>query len=471
MEMDIKVIEQMVEQALKEIKSEQPQKFMEPQVEKYGIFDTMDEAITASEEAQKKLLFSKIAERQKYVDVIRSTVLKRENLELISRLTVEETEIGNYEHKLIKNRLAAEKTPGTEDLVTEAATGDNGLTLVEYCPFGVIGAITPTTNPTETIINNSISMIAGGNTVIYSPHPRAKKVSQLLVKMLNKALKENGAPSDLITMVKEPSIENTNKMVENPKVRLLVATGGPSIVRKVLSSGKKAIGAGAGNPPVVVDESADIEKAAKDIIDGCSFDNNVPCTAEKEVFAVEEICDHLIHHMKLNGAYQITDQAVLNQLVTLVTNEKGGPKTSFVGKSAKYILGKLGITVDDSIKVIIMETAKNHLLVQEEMMMPILPVVRVPDVDVAIEYAHEAEHGNRHTAMMHSKNVEKLSKMAKILETTIFVKNAPSYAGIGSGGEGYATFTIAGPTGEGLTSARSFCRKRKCVLTDAFSIR
>lgn len=471
MEMDIKVIEQMVEQVLKEIKLEQPQKFTETQVERYGIFETMDEAIAASEEAQKKLLFSNIADRRKYVDVIRTTILKRENLELISRLAVEETEIGCYEHKLIKNRLAAEKTPGTEDLVSEAMTGDNGLTLVEYCPFGVIGAITPTTNPTETIINNSISMIAGGNTVIFSPHPRAKKVSQMLVKMLNKALKENGAPSNLITMVEEPSIENTNKMIENPKVRLLVATGGPSIVKKVLSSGKKAIGAGAGNPPVVVDETADIEKAAKDIVDGCSFDNNVPCIAEKEVFAVEAICDHLIHHMKQNGAYQITDKAVLDQLVTLVTNEKGGPKTPFVGKSAKYILGKLGIAADDSIRVIIMEVPKDHLLVQEEMMMPILPVVRVPDVDVAIEYAHEAEHGNRHTAMMHSKNVEKLSKMAKILETTIFVKNAPSFAGIGAGGEGYTTFTIAGPTGEGLTSARSFCRKRKCVLTDAFSIR
>ena len=227
MDMDIKVIEQLVEQALKEIKAEQPLKFTAPKVERYGVFETMDEAIAASEEAQKKLLFSKISDRQKYVDVIRSTIIKRENLELISRLSVEETEIGDYEHKLIKNRLAAEKTPGTEDLLTEAITGDNGLTLVEYCPFGVIGAITPTTNPTETIINNSISMIAGGNTVVFSPHPRAKKVSQMTVKMLNKALIDNSAPPNLITMVEEPSIENTNKMIDNPGVRLLVATGGP----------------------------------------------------------------------------------------------------------------------------------------------------------------------------------------------------------------------------------------------------
>lgn len=471
MDMDLKAIEQMVEQVLREIQSEQIMNATEQGKEGYGLFSTIEEAIEASEKAQKKLLYTSMADRQKYVDIIRKTVLNKENLELISRLAVEETEIGCYEHKLIKNRLAAEKTPGTEDLISEAVTGDNGLTLIEYCPFGVIGAITPTTNPTETIINNSISMIAGGNTVLFSPHPRAKKVSRLLVKMLNKALIEAGAPSNLIAMVEEPSLENTEKMISNPKVRLLVATGGPSIVKKVLSSGKKAIGAGAGNPPVVVDETADIKKAAKDIIDGCSFDNNVPCIAEKEVFAVDSICDHLIQYMKDQGAYLITDRQQIEELKALVTTEKGGPKTSFVGKSAVYILDQLGVKVPDSVRVIIMEVPKDDLFVQEEMMMPILPIVRVSDVDTAIEYAYEAEQGNRHTAIMHSQNVEKLSKMAKILETTIFVKNAPSFAGIGAGGEGHTTFTIAGPTGEGLTSARSFCRKRKCVLADAFSIR
>lgn len=471
MEMDIKVIEQLVTEALKELSLTQPEKLQAIHTENYGVFATMDEAVNASDEAQKKLLFSPISDRQKFVDIIRQTVLNRENLELISRLAVEETEIGHYDHKLIKNRIAAEKTPGTEDLVTEAQTGDHGLTLVEYCPFGVIGAITPTTNPTETIICNSISMIAGGNTVVFSPHPRAKKVSQVLVKMLNKALMEGGAPGNLITMVEEPSIENTNTMIDHPKVRLLVATGGPAIVARVLSSGKKAIGAGAGNPPVVVDETADIAKAAKDIVDGCSFDNNVPCIAEKEVFAVDSVCDQLICNMKLHGAYEIRDQEMLNRLLSVVMKEGGGPKTSFVGKSARYILKQIGIEADSSVRVIIMETGKDHPLVAEEMMMPILPIVRVSDVDTAIEYAHGAEHGNRHTAIMHSRNVEKLSRMAKLLETTIFVKNAPSYAGIGVGGEGHTTFTIAGPTGEGLTSARSFCRKRRCVMSDAFHIR
>ncbi|WP_238899787.1 aldehyde dehydrogenase family protein [Clostridium sp. YIM B02500] len=472
MDVDVVLVEKLVRQAIEEVKNKNLlnlDKF--ESVKNYGIFGTMDAAVEASFVAQKQLLNASMTDKQKYVDTIKATILKKENLELISRMSVEETEIGKYEHKLIKNRVAAEKTPGIEDLTTEAMTGDNGLTLVEYCPFGVIGAITPTTNPTETIICNSISMIAGGNTVVFSPHPRGKNVSIKLVTMLNKALEEAGAPDNLIATVKEPSIENTNIMMEHPKIRMLVATGGPAIVNKVMSTGKKAIGAGAGNPPVVVDETADIEKAAIDIVNGCSFDNNVPCIAEKEVFAVDQICDYLIHYMKLNGAYEIKDRDLIQKLLDLVTNENGGPKVSFVGKSAPYILNKLGISVDENIKVIIMEVEKNHHFVLEEMMMPILPIVRTKDVDEAIECAYIAEHGNRHTAIMHSKNVDKLTKMARLLETTIFVKNAPSYAGIGVGGEGTTTFTIAGPTGEGLTTARSFCRKRRCVMVDAFNIR
>lgn len=472
MSIDAMLVEKIVRQAIEEVKKERIVEFNNLSNEKsYGIFDTMDAAVEASDIAQKQLLRSSMAQRQKYVDTIKAVILKRQNLELISRMSVEETEIGKYEHKLIKNRVAAEKTLGTEDLITEAITGDNGITLVEYCPFGVIGAITPTTNPTETVICNSMSMIAGGNTVVFSPHPRAKNVTIKLITMINKALEEAGAPENLITTVKEPSIENTNIMMEHTKVRVLVATGGPTIVKKVMSTGKKAIGAGAGNPPVVVDETADIEKAAKDIVDGCSFDNNVPCIAEKEVFAVDEIFDYLFHNMKLNGAYEIRDRKLIEELLQLVTNEQGGPKVEFVGKSAQYILNKLGISVNEDIKVIIMEVDRNHHFVSEEMMMPILPVVRVSNVDEAIECAYVAEQGNRHTAIMHSKNIEKLTKMARLLETTIFVKNAPSYAGIGVGGEGYTTFTIAGPTGEGLTSAKSFCRKRRCSMVDAFHIR
>lgn len=437
----------------------------------YGVFDNINDAIEAADKAQKQLYNLSIDERDRFADVIRETVLKEENLNLISKMAVEETEIGRVSDKIIKNKVAATKTPGKEDLKTTALTGSNGLMLEEFCPFGVIGSITPTTNPTETIISNSISMIVGGNSVVFSPHPRAKKTSITLIKMLNKALVESGAPDNLITMVKEPSIDATNDMMKHPKIRLLVATGGPGIVKTVLSSGKKAIGAGAGNPPVVVDETANIEKAAKDIVDGASFDNNVPCIAEKEVFVVESQIDNLIYYMKKNGAYLLTSESDIKNLDTTVSQENGKPKTEFVGKDAKFILSKIGIDVPDDIKLIIFKTQRDHHLVTEEMMMPILPIVPVPNVDEAIECAHKAEHGNRHTAIMHSKNIDKLSKMAKLLECTIFVKNAPSYSGIGVGGEGSTTFTIAGPTGEGITSAKSFCRIRRCVIKDSFSIR
>lgn len=437
----------------------------------YGIFENMSDAVEAAAIAQKKYLNCRMSDRANYVEVIRNVVLKKENLELISQMTVEETGMGMYEHKLVKNTLAAKKSPGIEDLTTEAMTGDDGLTIVEYSPFGVIGAIAPTTNPTETIICNSIGMLAAGNSVVFSPHPRAKNVSLTLIKLINKGLEKAGAPKNLIVTVKEPSIENTNLMMENPKVRMLVATGGPAIVKTVLSSGKKAIGAGAGNPPVVVDETADIEKAADDIVKGCSFDNNLPCIAEKEVLAVDSIADYLIFNMKKSGAYEVKDSTVIKKLEELVINEKGGPKTSFVGKSAKHILSEVGIEVGSEMKVIIMETSIEHPFVQTELMMPILPIVRVKDVDEAIDLAIEVEHGNRHTAIMHSKNVDKLTKMAKLIQTTIFVKNGPSYAGIGVGGEGYTTFTIAGPTGEGLTSAKSFARKRRCVLVGGLDVR
>lgn len=470
MNIDVNMVEALVKKVIDSVKECQCDS-MGNEEYGYGIFHSMEDAVEAAHIAQKKYLNCSMSDRAKYVQTMREVVLKKENLELMSQMAVEETEMGSYEYKLIKNALAAKKSPGIEDLTTEAMSGDDGLTIVEYSPFGVIGAIAPTTNPTETIICNAIGMLAAGNTVIFSPHPRAKNVSLALIKMLNKGLEAAGAPKNMIVTVREPSIENTNKMMSHPKVQLLVATGGPAIVKTVLSSGKKAIGAGAGNPPVVVDETADIEKAAADIISGCSFDNNLPCIAEKEVIAVDAIADYLLFNMKKSGAYEVKDKGIIKQLEELVLNEKGGPNTSFVGKSAQYILSYVGIQVSSEIKVIVMETERDHPFVQEELMMPILPLVRVKDVDEAIEFAIEVEHGNRHTAIMHSRNVDKLTKMAKLIQTTIFVKNGPSYAGIGVGGEGYTTFTIAGPTGEGLTSAKTFARKRRCVLVGGLDVR
>ena len=333
----------------------------------------------------------------------------------------------------------------------------------------MIGAITPTTNPTETITCNSIGMLAAGNAVVFSPHPRAKALSVWQVKTLNRALRGVGAPENLIVTVAEPSLANTNAMMSHPRVVMLVATGGPGIVKAVLSSGKKAIGAGAGNPPVVVDTTADIEYAAKCIVDGASFDNNLPCTSEKEIVAVDAIADLLKFCLVKNGAYEVSGEQ-LKALEQLVLAENG-PKTEWVGKPAARILEAIGVEPPPGVRLIVCEAEATHPFVQHELMMPVIGMVRVPDVDAAIDLAIELEHGNRHTAIMHSRDVKKLTKMGKLIQTTIFVKNGPSFAGIGIGGEGYSTFTIAGPTGEGLTSARSFARRRRCALVGDLNVR
>ncbi len=440
-----------------------------------GVYEDMNEAIKAAEAGYRAIRSMSVEEREKIITEIRK--LTREEAPIMAELGVAETGMGRVDHKRAKHLLVADKTPGTEDIVSAAKTGDNGLTLVEMAPFGVVGAITPSTNPSETVICNSIGMIAAGNGVVFNPHPNAIATSNYAVDLVNRACKAAGGPDVLVCSMKKPTMESAAIMQSHPSIRLLVCTGGPGVVRAVLSSGKKAIGAGAGNPPVIVDDTADITKAGKDILDGCTFDNNLPCIAEKEVFAFRNIADELISVMLRNGAYQINaNQAKQLADIVLVNKTDKNGKTKLivnrdcVGRDADVLLAKIGINVSKDIRCIICETDFDHPFVQEELMMPILPIVRVDNIDEAIELACKAEHGNRHTAHMHSKNIDHLSRFAKAVETTIFVKNAPSYAGIGFGGEGHTTFTIAGPTGEGITSARSFTRQRRCVMADSFRI-
>lgn len=441
-----------------------------------GVFEKMEDAIDAATAGYSAIRAMSVAEREKLITSIRNYC--RAEASIMGALGVAETHMGRADHKTAKHILVADKTPGTEDIVAEAKTGDCGLTLTERAPFGVVGAITPSTNPSETVICNSIGMIAAGNGVVFNPHPGAIATSNYAVDLVNRAVHAAGGPEILVASVIKPTLDSAQVMYKHPAIRLLVCTGGPGVVRSVLSSGKKAIGAGAGNPPVIVDDTADIEKAAKDIIDGCTFDNNLPCIAEKEVFVFENVADRLIAGMQKNGCILLTREQA-DALAKVVITEKTDPKTGAVkrmvnrdcvGHDCNVILAKIGINVGPEIRCAIAEVPFEHTFVQTELMMPILGIVRVKDIDEAIDLAVKAEHGNRHTAHMHSKNIDNLSRFAKAVETTIFVKNAPSYAGIGFGGEGHTTFTIAGPTGEGITSAKSFTRLRRCVMADHFRI-
>lgn len=423
-----------------------------------GVFSTMPQAIYAARQAGQAVRNLSMEKREKIISAIRTATLQ--SAEILSRMAVEETGMGNIPHKILKHKLVAEKTPGTEDIRTTAWSGDNGLTLVEMSSFGVIGAITPSTNPSETIICNTIGMLAGGNTVVFNPHPAAVRTSVFAVEMINRASQEAGGLSNIATTVDAPSLDTGKIMMSHPDISLLVATGGPGLVDAVLTSGKRGIGAGAGNPPVLVDETANLQKAALHIINGATFDNNLPCIAEKAIVAVEEIADELIRRMvNEQNCYHAT-AAEIAKLEKVVLTAKG-PNRDCVGKSAAVLLEMIG--VNSNARCILFEGEREHPFIAEELMMPILGMVRARGFTDAVETALWLEHGYRHSAHIHSKNIDRVTHYAKAMDTAILVKNAPSYAALGFGGEGFCTFTIASRTGEGLTSAATFTKQRRCV--------
>ena len=441
--------------------------------EKNGVFSNINDAIRAANTAHKELMQLTLETRGKIIESIKNKVLEKK--ETLSKMAAEETGLGRWEDKVLKNELAALKTPGIEDLEPITFTDDNGLTLVERAPYGVIGSITPCTNPTATIISNGIGMIAGGNAVVFNPHPAAKKVSCYLINLLNEAVIRAGGPINLLTCIEEPTINSAKELMSYESIAILVVTGGPAVVRTAMNSGKKVIAAGPGNPPCVVDETADLAKAGKDIVSGAGFDNNVICVCEKEIIAVASITDRLKEEMKKNGAYELNEDQI-KKVTELVIDklgnpeDEGAPNKKYVGKNASLIAKEIGIDVPVDTRILLCEVGREHPLVWTEQLMPVIPLVRVKDVDAAIDLAYECEHGFRHTAMMHSLNVAKLSKMAKVMNCSVFVKNGSSYNGLGKGGAGFTSFTIASPTGEGLTRARTFTRERRCILVDFFRI-
>jgi acyl-CoA reductase-like NAD-dependent aldehyde dehydrogenase len=339
----------------------------------------------------------------------------------------------------------------------------------------VIGSIIPSTNPISTVVCNAISMVAAGNAVVFNAHPGARACSNRTVQLVNDAIVEAGGPANMVSAVAEPTIETATRLMGHPDVNLLVVTGGAGVVKAAMASGKRAICAGPGNPPVVVDETADLEQAGRDIVRGASFDNNIICTDEKEVFAVASIADELKRVMRANGAYEIDGPqlATLKQRIfrdAPSRGEHGAMNTEFIGKNASVLLSELGIEAGDEVRLVLAEVDPDDPLILSEQMMPVLPLARVGRADEAIDLARAAEHGFRHTAVMHSKNLDNLSRMARVMDCSIFVKNGVSYDGLGYGGEGFCSFTIASPTGEGLTNPISFSRIRRCVLKDSFRI-
>ncbi len=437
-----------------------------------GVFAKLDEAIAAASAAFRSTRLE-LDQRKVIIEAVRRAVL--DQAEVLARLAVEETGLGRVDDKTVKNRLVAMKAPGPEDLEVQAVSGSNGMMITEFAPFGVVGAITPVTNPAATILNNAISIVSAGNAVVFNPHPSARRTSNAAVRLVNQAIIGAGGPPNFVVSTVEPTIESARALMAHPDIRVLLVTGGPGVVREALRTDKRAITAGPGNPPAVVDETADVEKAGADIVRGSSFDNNIVCTDEKVVIAVASIADRLLRSMAQNGAYVLAEHE-LRRLERVIFTELGDPgkpghvNPAWIGRDAARILAEIGVRPSVEPRLLVAEVPAEHSLVWTEQMMPVLPVVRVPDVAAAIDLAVRAEHGFRHTASIHSTNVETITRMARAMNCSIFVANGPNFAGLGETGEGFATVSIASPSGDGMTRPRTFSRERRVTVVGALRI-
>jgi aldehyde dehydrogenase len=438
----------------------------------WGVFSCVDQAVAAANDAQKQLLNSTLEDRAKALEIVRQ--ICDTQAEELGRMELEETKIGRLDHKIEKLHLI-KSIPGMEFMKTEAVSGDNGVSLTEYAPFGVIGAITPVTHSLPTLACNFINMVASGNTLVVNPHPGGAKIACEGVRRFNQAIYQATGLQNLVTILGTPTLESADAIFNHRGVPLLCVTGGPGVARAALAAKKRAIVAGPGNPPVVVDETADLENAAKSIIIGAAYDNNLLCIGEKEVFAVDSIFNELMSAMGRHGGYQLNDQQVaqLTSLAFSPPTEPGGHAVlnrDLIGKDASVLAGMIGVSVPAGTQLLYGETDTNNPFVPEEQMMPFVPFIRCRNADHGIELAKEFEHGFRHTSMIHSRNIETITKMGRIMDTTLFVQNGPCGAALGNGGEGYGSFSIATPTGEGVTNPMTFTRFRRSTTVGHFRV-
>lgn len=441
----------------------------------FGVFATASDAVEAAHESFLSLQEKGVAARKKIVDIVKS--MCESQAAPWGRQELEETKIGRLDHKIEKLQII-KLVPGVEFLQPYALSGDHGITLEEYTPFGVVGAVTPSTHSVPTIAGNIVNIVAAGNAVVFNPHPSACRVAAMAIREFNKAIfHETGIPS-IATIIESPTLDTFKEMCTHELVRLLCVTGGPGVVKAAMQTGKRAICAGPGNPPVLVDETADLTRAAEAIIKGGAYDNNLLCIGEKEIFVVDKIYNQFLEAFKKAGAFHLNgnefDRLTKAAFVFKEGQGAGCPhpvvNRDCIGRDATYLADLAGVKVPGATELLFGECDSHHAFVQEEQMMPCVPVVRVKDVAEGIALAKQAEHNYRHTAIIHSHNVDAMTAMGRALDTTLFIKNGPCGAGLGLGGEGYLSFSIATPTGEGITNPRTFTRVRRCVMVDKLRI-
>ncbi len=442
---------------------------------RFGVFQDANEACAAAQESFLQLQKAGVAARVKIVEIVKA--MAEANAETWGRIELEETKIGRLDHKIEKLRII-KLVPGVEWLRPDARSGDHGITLEEYTPFGVVGAVTPSTHSIPTLSGNIVNICAAGNAVVFNPHPSAAKCAATAVRAYNEAIYRETGIENIATIIEKPSMESFAAMCKHEAVRILLVTGGPGVVKAAMQTGKRAICAGPGNPPVYVDDTACMKRAAKAIIQGAAYDNNLLCIGEKEVFVLENIADKLMAQMEQNGAVKLTNaqlDALTKAAFTITPGQGGGcghasVNKDFIGKDPIVLAKAAGISIPSGTQLLFAETGADHPFVVEEQMMPFIPIIRVKNLAEGVKRSLDAEHGYKHTSIIHSHDLEALTEMGRALDTTLFIKNGPCMSGLGLGGEGYLSFSIATPTGEGVSNPRTFTRVRRCVMVDNLKI-
>jgi aldehyde dehydrogenase len=441
---------------------------------RYGLFTDVNQAVAAARDAFEQLSRRTLEDRRRIIDHIRRICV--EQCVELGTMEMEETRIGRLPHKIDKLKTLGLRAPGVEFMRSEVFSGDHGLAVIEHAPFGVIAAVTPVTHSLPTLAGNAISMIAAGNTAVFNPHPSGKRVAAEGVRRFNEAIRRDLGIDNLICLITEPTLETADALFKHRDINLICVTGGRGVAKAAMRQARRAVVAGPGNPPVVVDETADLDRAARSMIQGAAYDNNLLCIAEKQVFAVESIFDRLLSALERAGAVRLNEKEIRALTAAAITTVGEGEDKhdvahkDFIGRDAAVLARAAGKNIPADVELIFGETDESNPFVPVEQMMPFLPLVRCRDVDEAIEKARQSEHGFRHTAIIHSNNVRNMTKMGKALDTTLFIKNGPSMAGLGLGGEGYCSFSIAGPTGEGVTTPLTFTRERRCTMVDDLRI-
>ena len=442
---------------------------------KFGVFSDANEACLAAHESFLQLQEKGVAARRKIEEIVKD--LADKNSSNWGRIELEETKIGRLDHKIEKLQII-KLVPGVDWIRPDAWSGDHGIMHEEYTPFGVVGAVTPSTHSVPTISGNIVNIVAAGNSVVFNPHPSAARCAALAVRAYNEAIYRETGIENIACLIEHPTLDSFKAMCGHDVVRLLCVTGGPGVVKAAMQTGKRAVCAGPGNPPVLVDDTACMKRAAKSIIQGAAYDNNLLCIGEKEVFALDKIADKLMAELEKHGAVRL-NSAQLDRLTKAAFTFKEGhgagcPEPSvnkdFIGKDATVLAQAAGANVPSGTQLLFGETDADNVWVKEEQMMPFIPVVRVKSVEEGIERSKVAEHNYKHTSIIHSHDVEHMTAMARALDTTIFVKNGPCMSGLGLGGEGYLSYSVATPTGEGITNPKTFCRVRRCVMVDNLRI-